>query len=64
MHKKQKDQNNSDTLEKILLPNLEQDNSSITMTPQRWIEENSKAIESMNDFVEKNGLPLAKHRLF
>lgn len=29
-----------------------------------WQEENREAIESSNAYVEKNGLPLAKHRLF
>ncbi|WP_236699419.1 type II toxin-antitoxin system CcdA family antitoxin [Pelagerythrobacter marensis] len=29
-----------------------------------WQEENREAIESSNVWVEKNGLPLAKHRLF
>lgn len=31
---------------------------------RRWKEENREAIESSNAFVEKHGLPLAKHRLF
>ncbi len=31
---------------------------------RRWQEENKKAIESSNAYVERNGLPLAKHRLF
>jgi antitoxin CcdA len=30
----------------------------------KWREENREAIESSNAWVEKNGLPLAKHRLF
>ena len=29
-----------------------------------WLVENHEAIESSNAFVEKHGLPLAKHRMF
>jgi len=31
---------------------------------RRWQEENKEAIESSNDYVRRNGLPLAKHRPF
>ncbi|MER9892150.1 type II toxin-antitoxin system CcdA family antitoxin [Mesorhizobium sp. M0119] len=31
---------------------------------RRWQEENKQAIDSSNDYVRRNGLPLAKHRLF
>ncbi|MER8386830.1 type II toxin-antitoxin system CcdA family antitoxin [Mesorhizobium sp. M0166] len=31
---------------------------------RRWQEENKGAIDSSNDYVRRNGLPLAKHRLF
>ncbi|MER8514651.1 type II toxin-antitoxin system CcdA family antitoxin [Mesorhizobium sp. M1060] len=31
---------------------------------RRWQEENWEAIESSNEYVRKNGLPLAKHRPF
>ncbi|HET9811258.1 MAG TPA: type II toxin-antitoxin system CcdA family antitoxin [Sphingomicrobium sp.] len=31
---------------------------------KRWLEENREALESSNAWVEKNGLPLAKYRLF
>lgn len=30
----------------------------------RWLEENGEAIASWNDYVRKNGLPLAKYRRF
>jgi antitoxin CcdA len=30
----------------------------------RWKQENAEAIESSNAWVEANGLPLAKYRLF
>ena len=30
----------------------------------RWLKENAEAIESWNDYVRKNGLPLAKYRRF
>jgi antitoxin CcdA len=30
----------------------------------RWLEENREALESSNRWVEANGLPLAKYRLF
>ena len=29
-----------------------------------WLEENRDALQSSNDYVEKNGLPLAKYRQF
>jgi len=31
---------------------------------QKWLEENAEAIKSLNEWVEKNGLPLAKYRPF
>ena len=31
---------------------------------RRWIEENWEAIQSHNEWVAKNGLPLAKYRQF
>ena len=31
---------------------------------ERWLEENGSALASYNDYVEKNGLPLEKWRLF
>lgn len=31
---------------------------------RRWLEENAEAIEYYNDWVEKNGLPLEKYRMF
>lgn len=31
---------------------------------RRWQEENKDAIESSNDYVRRNGLPLAKYRPF
>jgi antitoxin CcdA len=31
---------------------------------RRWQEENKEAIESSNEYVRRNGLPLAKYRLF
>lgn len=30
----------------------------------QWLAENREALESSNAWVEANGLPLAKHRLF
>jgi antitoxin CcdA len=30
----------------------------------RWLEENREAVESSNDWVKANGLPLAGRRLF
>jgi antitoxin CcdA len=30
----------------------------------RWLEENSEAIQSWNDYVAEHGLPLAKYRQF
>ena len=29
-----------------------------------WLEENSDALQSSNEYVEQNGLPLAKYRQF
>jgi antitoxin CcdA len=31
---------------------------------EKWIKENWDAIQSFNDYVAKNGLPLAKYRQF
>ena len=31
---------------------------------EQWLSENSEAIEATNAWVEKNGLPLAKYRVF
>ncbi len=31
---------------------------------ERWLEENMEALESSNAWVEANGLPLEKYRLF
>lgn len=31
---------------------------------RRWLVENAEAISGYNDWVEKNGLPLAKYRQF
>ena len=31
---------------------------------EAWLEQNQAAIEASNQWVEANGLPLAKHRMF
>ena len=31
---------------------------------ERWLKENAAALDSYNDYVEANGLPLEKSRLF
>ncbi len=31
---------------------------------ERWVEENWEAIQATNRWVEENGLPLAKYRMF
>jgi antitoxin CcdA len=31
---------------------------------ERWIEDNAAALDSYNEYVETNGLPLEKSRLF
>jgi antitoxin CcdA len=31
---------------------------------EAWLEENREALESSNAYVEKNGLPLARYRMF
>jgi antitoxin CcdA len=31
---------------------------------RRWLKENKEALEQWNKYVEQNGLPLAKYRLF
>lgn len=31
---------------------------------EAWLEENRDALESSNEYVEKNGLPLARYRQF
>lgn len=37
---------------------------SISEAGRKWQEENAEAIKSINEWVEKNGLPLAKYRQF
>jgi hypothetical protein len=31
---------------------------------KRWLEENRAAMDQYNEYVEKNGLPLAEYRMF
>jgi antitoxin CcdA len=31
---------------------------------EKWLEENARALESSNSYVEANGLPLARYRQF
>ena len=35
-----------------------------TEKQRQWKEENQEATKSYNEWVEKNGIPLEKHRLF
>lgn len=35
-----------------------------TAREAKWLEDNMHALESSNEYVRKNGLPLAKYRLF
>lgn len=48
--------------------NQDGSDSSVPWTPsdqaEQWIEQNREAIESSNEYVEKNGLPLDKVRKF
>jgi len=37
---------------------------NISPEGRKWLEENSEAIKSINEWVEKNGLPLEKYRMF
>lgn len=36
----------------------------VTEEAKRWLEENADAFKSWNDYIDKNGLPLAKYRPF
>lgn len=31
---------------------------------ERWLEENGEALDSFNEYIEQNGLPLERFRLF
>ena len=31
---------------------------------RRWLEENREAVVAHNEWIEKHGVPLAKHRMF
>ena len=42
----------------------EEQRSRISEAGRKWQEENAEAIKSINEWVEKNGLPLAKYRQF
>jgi len=35
-----------------------------TAKAARWLAENADALNSSNDYVERNGLPLARYRRF
>lgn len=35
-----------------------------TAKAEAWKRENAEALEGYNDWIEKNGLPLAKYRMF
>ncbi len=37
---------------------------AISEEGRRWQEENAEAIKQWNEWVEKNGLPLARYRQF
>jgi len=39
-------------------------NAIATEKKRQWQEENKDAIDSSNDYVRRNGLPLAKYRPF
>lgn len=41
-----------------------EDREQITDEGKRWLEENAEAIKGWNEWVEKNGLPLARYRPF
>lgn len=38
--------------------------AGISAEGRKWLEENAEAIKSINEWVEKNGLPLEKYRMF
>jgi hypothetical protein len=38
--------------------------ANISAEGRKWLEENAEAIKSINEWVEKNGLPLEKYRMF
>ena len=44
--------------------NPTQNRPQISQEGRKWIEENSEAIKSINEWVAKNGLPLRKYRSF
>lgn len=37
---------------------------AISEEGRKWLEENAEAIKSINEWVEKHGLPLARYRQF
>jgi hypothetical protein len=41
-----------------------EDRDRISEEARKWLEENAEAFKSWNDYIEKNGLPLAKYRPF
>lgn len=43
---------------------MERDPARVLSRPLRWLSENGAALSSSNDFVARNGLPLAKYRRF
>jgi post-segregation antitoxin (ccd killing protein) len=39
-----------------------EERAGISDEGRKWLEENAEAIKSLNEWVAKNGLPLAKYR--
>lgn len=42
--------------------NIDQTRPRVDTDPTGWVSENLSALRSSNDFVERNGLPLAQYR--
>jgi hypothetical protein len=38
--------------------------AALSEEARKWQEENAEAIKSTNEWIERNGLPLAKYRAF
>jgi post-segregation antitoxin (ccd killing protein) len=54
-----KQRRSDETVERPISPKPER-----SAEAQQWLEENAEAIKQWNEWVEKNGLPLERHRQF
>jgi len=50
------------SISEALLADAKELRMNVSRAAEIWIEENLEALQSSNEYVERNGLPLAKYR--